>query len=218
MMKMFINFRRAIRGTVLAAAIFGWSAAAAGCTLPVREVLTVSAQESRVSEEPVSGNTPVTVSVSEEEAEADSICVFVCGAVHRPGVYRLPADARACDALEAAEGFADDADPSYVNLASPLTDGQKLEFPTKEEAERLREGGRTGGASGPDGTPLVNINTADASQLETLPGIGGTKAGAIIAYREECGGFSDVEDLKNVPGIGETSFERLRDRITVGGP
>ena len=180
MFRVFINIRRAVRGAVLTAAVLGCMPAVSGCARPPREILTVRAQESRTDEENASGSAPGAVPEEVPETE-NSICVFVCGAVRKPGVYRLPADARACDALEAAEGFADDADTAYVNLASPLTDGQKLEFPTKEQARRLRESGRSDSGSGTAGAPLVNINTADMIQLATLPGIGETKVGAIIA-------------------------------------
>ncbi len=148
-----------------------------------------------------------------EEEPAAGICVFVCGAVREPGVYGLPEGARAADALEAAGGFAEGADTEYINLAQPLTDGQQLRFPTEEEAEELRSRSVSGPAEGTDG--MVNINTAGAQELMTLPGIGESRAEAIIQYRTQQGSFAGTEEIMNVSGIGEAGYAKIRDRITV---
>lgn len=136
--------------------------------------------------------------------------VFVCGAVVTPGVVELPADSRVQDALEAADGFADDASRDYLNLARPLTDGEKIYFPTAAEADALLE------QEALERSGLVDINTADESRLCTLPGIGESRAADIIRYREENGPFSAVEELQEVDCITENIYDKLADRITVG--
>lgn len=134
------------------------------------------------------------------------ICVHVCGAVTDPGLKELPAGSRAWDALEAAGGFTEEADESYVNLAGFLTDGQKLYFPTREEAKA--QAGET--------SALIDLNQADEERLCTLPGIGSSRAKAIVKYRKEHGGFQSVEELLSVPGIKEGLYDQIRDLVTVG--
>ncbi len=125
--------------------------------------------------------------------QEERIRVYVCGAVANPGV------------VEVAQGSrAEDAGREAVNLADWITDGQMLYFPTKEEA-------RQAGTKTAQG--LVNINTADAAQLCTLPGIGESRAADIIAYRERNGGFDSCEDIMKVPGIKTNVYEKIRDKI-----
>ncbi len=140
---------------------------------------------------------------------AAQIRVYVCGAVNSPGVVTVPADCRAEDALAAAGGFAENARRDYVNLADWVADGQKLYFPTIDEAVSPAPQEADGGSG------LVNINTADASALCALPGIGGSRAEDIIAYREKNGGFGSCEEIMNVPGIKTSIYGRIRDMITV---
>ena len=182
--------------------------------------------------------------------EPQQIYVFVCGAVAQEGVYELPAGSRVYQAVEAAGGYAADADTSYINQADPVTDAQKLEIPTVEEAEKLREEAALAAenrqaetdaesGSGPDGAAagyanngagqvnngagqaddaaarLININTADEAALQTLPGIGAAKAASIVRYREANGGFSSIEEIKKVSGIGDITYENIKGCITV---
>lgn len=195
---------------------------------------------------------------------AGVIYVHVCGAVQNPDVYELPEGSRVYEAVQAAGGFASDADESYVNQAQKLPDGAKLVIPTLEQTAALTEaasadtaladtasaaqqgeagqdggagreygivrqddgagvsesagqsasGGGTGGVSGAsDGR--VNINTATVEELCGIPGIGSTRAAAIVAYREKAGGFSSVEEIMNVSGIKEGTYEKIRDSIKV---
>lgn len=146
--------------------------------------------------------------VSRQEAMQE-ICVYVCGAVERPGVVFLPDGSRAADALEAAGGFAPEAAEEAVNLAAKVSDGEKLFFPDREEYEAQADGAETA-ASG-----LVNINTADAALLCTLPGIGESRAADIIAYREAHGDFAVCEDIMQVPGIKESVYNKLSGKIAV---
>ena len=137
------------------------------------------------------------------------ILVYVCGAVVNPGVVELPADSRVADALEAAGGLNEEAQPDYVNLAAKLVDEQKLYFPTREEAKELMQQDAFV-ASG-----LVDINTADADTLCTLPVFGAARAQDIFAYREENVAFESVEDIMKVQGIKEAAYLKLKDKITV---
>lgn len=138
--------------------------------------------------------------------------VYVCGAVQSPGVYSLPPGSRIYEAVRMAGGLREDALEDGVNQAQEVTDGQMIKVPTKEEAAEL-EGGASpeGGIS--DGK--VNINTADADTLMTLPGIGASKAESILAYRKERGGFSAVEEIKNIAGIKDGVYSKIKDYITV---
>lgn len=157
-----------------------------------------------------SGNTEYAqTDTPEQEAEPPIICVYVCGAVVNPGVVELAEGSRVDDALQAAGGFAADAGRDYLNLAAKVTDGEKLYFPSDTEAEALKASGEA------EEKGLVNINTADAAQLMTLPGIGETRARDIISYREEHGAFQNKEDLQKVSGIKESVYEKLCDKIIV---
>ncbi len=142
------------------------------------------------------------------------LMVYVSGAVARPDVYALPPGSRAKQAIEAAGGFLPDADEARVNLAQPLHDGQQIYVPRVGEAPPpvAASGSVTSGA-GQSG--LVNINTASQAELESLPGIGPALAQRIIEHRQTHGPFAQVEDLKDVQGIGDATLERLRPYITV---
>ncbi len=167
----------------------------------------------------------------EKSKEKSTICVYICGAVVNEGVYEVPAGSRVSDVLDKAGGYSEEALHGYVNLARTLEDGERVYIPDKQELESLGilegdgsssgsgDSSGSGGASGAsaDGSneTLVNINTADSETLQTLPGIGEKKAADIIAYREEHGAFSSTEDLKNISGIGDSTFEKLSPHITV---
>lgn len=136
------------------------------------------------------------------------VLVHVCGAVVSPGVVVLDTGSRALDAVEAAGGFTQDAQQDYVNLAAFVSDGEQLYIPTVEEVAG------NSFISAREGKELVNLNTADAALLCTLPGIGETRAADIIAYREKYGGFSSIEEIMKVPGIKESTFAKLKSLIT----
>lgn len=147
---------------------------------------------------------------SREVYDSPEICVYVCGEVNYPGVYSLPPDSRVNDALNAAGGFTQEADRSYVNLAARVSDGDRLYFPGVAEAaqEKAAEEALKAG--------LVNINTADEELLCTLPGIGSSRAQDIISYREDNGAFESKEDIMKVSGIKESAYSKICDKITVG--
>lgn len=157
-----------------------------------------------------SANSGVALSEAEDaEAESRMVYVYVCGAVRDPGVVEVPEGSRAEEALRLAGGMTEDADPFYVNLAETVTDGQKLYFPTEEEAETLEAVAKAAEEG------LVNINTASAEELCTLPGIGASRAADIVRYREQNGAFQTREDIMKVSGIKQNAYDKLCDKITV---
>ena len=175
---------------------------------------------------------PETESSEEENTEGDSghvVYVHVCGHVRKPGVYQLSASSRICDAISAAGGMDKEADPAWWNQAAQVTDGMQIRVPSKKEVESGEAGayaeGMTGRqeaasadstkAAGSDAGNRVNINTASVEELITIPGIGAKRAEDILRYREEHGKFSSVEDIKNVPGIGDGIYSRIKDHIRV---
>ncbi|WP_420875867.1 helix-hairpin-helix domain-containing protein [Priestia aryabhattai] len=144
------------------------------------------------------------------------VMVDIKGAVQKPGVYQLPKDARVKDALAQAGGATKEADLRQLNLASKLQDEMAVYIPAAGEKippSSLVSSISSSGTS--NDQPLVNINTANTDELQTLNGIGPSKASAIVSYREENGLFQTVEDLGQVSGIGEKSLEKIKAQITV---
>ena len=145
----------------------------------------------------------------------ETVLVHVDGAVAAPGVYELPAGSRVNDAVLAAGGLAAGADTSGVNLAAPVSDGEKVRVPLEGEDVAPAVGEVTAG-EGDEGDPApVNLNTAGVEELDELPGVGEATARAIIEDREENGPFTSPEDLMRVSGIGEKKFARLEGLICV---
>jgi competence protein ComEA len=150
-----------------------------------------------------------------EERAGDRVAVHVAGRVRRPGMVRLPAGSRVQDAIRAAGGAAAGADLNAVNLARKLVDGEQVRVPARGEPAAAAAAG-PGGATG-TGTPAapLDLNTATVEQLDTLPGVGEVTAGHIVAYRS-AHPFGSVDELLEVPGIGQRRFEQLKDLVTVG--
>ena len=154
------------------------------------------------------------------------IQVHVSGAVTNPGVYALPPQSRVQDAIDAAGGFDEDADPSSLNLAALLEDGALIRVPALEPTFTPAPRGAATPAetAPPAGEPaapapeMININTATQEELETLSGIGPVTARKIIEYRESNGPFTAIEEIQKVSGIGPVTFEKIKDFITVGEP
>ena len=146
------------------------------------------------------------------------IFVQVAGAVTKPGVYEMAPGSRIFEAIEQAGGETAKADDGDLNLATPLTDGQKIYVRTAEEQEAFAAGnpaaeaGSGLAAAEPD-DGKVSINTASEAELMTLPGIGQTRAAQIIRYREEHGGFTAIEDIMQVEGIKQGTFRKFCDNI-----
>lgn len=135
------------------------------------------------------------------------IFVHILGAVERPGLYELREGDRAVDAVAAAGGFTEFADHAQLNLARFLVDGEQISVPAVGETPATAQGTTAGGK--------VNINTADEPTLETLPRVGPAMAARIIAWREANGNFATIEDLMSVTGIGDKTFEGLKDLVSV---
>lgn len=143
------------------------------------------------------------------------IYVQLSGEVRNPGVHALPKGSRLFQALEVAGGLGPEADTDLLSLAAVVADGAHIHVPRKgETATAVSPSAQMGGQVGSgQSTGPVSLGTATAEQLDTLPGIGPALAAAIIAYREEHGGFSSVEELDNVSGIGPALLAKLRDLV-----
>jgi len=177
--------------------------------------------------------------VSPEAIHESVIMVDVAGAVASPCVVSLPEGSRVFQAVEKAGGFTSEADLRVMNQAEILFDGQKLYIPTKKEVADSQEGSSGSGSNSSSGTHTsssasessyqaptyssgtsaaqskININTADSATLQQLSGVGPSTAEKIINYRSENGRFKTIEDIKNVSGIGDKTFEKFKDKITV---
>ena len=160
------------------------------------------------------------------EKESIHIIVHITGEVNHAGVFQLSEGARVADAIEAAGGATKEADLESINLAYILADGQKIYIPNKKDKENneqktyiTTESGDTisveNNSTQKGVNAKVNINTANQSELETLPGIGPSLASKIIEYREQNGKFNSIEELKNVKGIGDARFEDLKDDVII---
>ncbi len=161
---------------------------------------------------------------AEDEEGNGLICAYICGAVKTPGVYEVESGSRVFALVELAGGMTEDADCDAVNLAREVSDGEMVYIPTEEETasgEVVPESAGTAStqsASTSGGTAAsskININTATAEELTALSGIGDAKAAAIVAYRDEHGSFSSTEDIMNVSGIGQSTYDKIKDDITV---
>lgn len=184
--------------------------------------------------EPSAGSTDRTELSDASSEEAKTLVVHICGAVSAPGVYELPAGSRIIDAVEAGGGFLPEADEACCNLAEEIVDGCQIYIMTKTEscADGQTEK-KAGIQTSPDSdmqttdrnvrsnsapaleNGLVNLNTADVAALMTLPGIGESRAKAIISYREQHGAFAKIEDIMKISGIKQAAFSKIKDKITV---
>lgn len=163
----------------------------------------------------------ITNEISNNEIVEEYIIVHVIGSVKTKGIVKLKQGSRISDVIEAAGGITEDADLSKINLAYVVEDGQKIYVPNKNDSENTNniteEAGENvvGDSNTVSESGKVNINTASQTELETLSGIGPSTALKIINYRNENGNFEKIEDIKNVPGIGDTKFESLKENICV---
>ena len=184
--------------------------------------------------EPSAGSTDRTELSDASSEETKTLVVPIGGAVSAPGVYELPAGSRIIDAVEAGGGFLPEADEACCNLAEEIVDGCQIYIMTKTEscADGQTEK-KAGIQTSPDSdmqttdrnvrsnsataleNGLVNLNTADVAALMTLPGIGESRAKAIISYREQHGAFAQIEDIMKISGIKQAAFSKIKDKITV---
>jgi competence protein ComEA len=154
------------------------------------------------------------IRVGEAESGGSSrLVVHVAGAVRHAGVYRLPAGSRVVDAVRRAGGSRRRADLAALNLAAKLEDGRQVLVPVRG-ATPAAGGSVAAGGSAAAATP-IDLNTATADQLDQLDGIGPGMAASILKYRDQHGGFGSVEELGEVPGIGEKRLASLREQVRV---
>lgn len=156
-------------------------------------------------------------SIEEEEVIEEKIAIHMTGCVKNPGIIELKEGERIDDAIQLAGGLTEEADLTNVNLAYKVEDGQKIYIPSIhdiEEKEIIQEN-QEEILSEENKTGKVNINTAKQTELETLPGIGPTIALRIIEYRKENGEFTDIEELKEIEGIGEAKWEQIKDFVEI---
>jgi competence protein ComEA len=171
----------------------------------------------RPEPEPISILTPEPTATPLPTPTPRSLRVYVSGAVMRPDVYELPYDSIVRDAIDAAGGPTGEADLNRINLARRVHDEEQIYVPQKgEESPPISPpSGPSSLSPSSQGGGKVNINTATAEELDTLPGVGPAIAQRIIDYRTAHGPFQSIEDIKNVRGIGDATFEELKDKITV---
>ncbi len=191
--------------------ILGFSA---GCSRDDISISTVASSEEEMLEEELSeleqvehtADEMVTVhTVMQPQYYSPKIYVYVCGKVLRPGVYELPQGSRIYEAIDMAGGMTEEACAEQVNQALPIEDGMQITVPGPEDIiarqKEIKEAG------------LININQADVSELMKLTGIGESRAGAIVEYRQNQGLFTCIEDIMNVPGIKQGAFEKIKNQI-----
>lgn len=208
---------------------------------PTPTIVATTAAQTPVPNTPTPPPAPPTATATPTPAP---ITVYVAGAVRRPGNYTLSSGSRVGDAVDKAGGMTKKADPIAINLAQRLEDGMQVTVPARGQvlaptptptvlpptATALPAPATPAPTERPNGEPTrptdtpaedtppagpININTASQEDLETLPGIGPSKAAAIIEYRQQHGPFARIEDLQEVKGIGPKTFEALSDKVTV---
>jgi len=145
------------------------------------------------------------------DSNGEAMYVHVIGAVVTPGLVRLPLNARVVDAIAAASGLANDAQSSALNLARRVVDGEQLRVPRVGEPSVIESATHEAGSAA-----RVNLNTAQVTELQTLPRVGSTMAKRIVDWRTAHGRFSSVDDLTSVSGVGEKTLDALRDLVVVG--
>ncbi len=162
------------------------------------------------------------VQESKTDDEEELVIVHVIGEVKKPGVVRVKEGSRVEDIVKAAGGLTENADISNINLAYVVEDGTKIRIPSADDEKQeeyitqsIGEGIIMQEESNNSRSSIVNINTANETELEELPGIGASIAGRIIEYRNKNGKFKNIEDIKNVTGIGDSKFEKIKSLIRV---
>lgn len=226
--------RSALLGVAVLALVAGGAVhlSTAGTALPEDPVVVTgqgAESSTPVPAEPTASTAPSAPAASDGATPATAnggapVVVHVTGAVASPGVVELPAGSRVDDAVSAAGGATADADLAAVNLARPAVDGEQIHVPVPGEEPVVAPPGPQPGGTTPSGSGTatgtaaggaVDINTADAAALDTLPGVGPAIAQRIVEHREANGPFRSVDDLQDVPGIGPATLEKIRAKATV---
>ena len=177
------------------------------------------------NEEEIENVLEVAQTNTTKETEEKNIFVHIAGCVQKEGMLELSSNSRIADAIEKAGGLTQEADLSDINLAYLLEDGMKIYIPNQNERQENNE--KTKNTPKEENTPsmqiqdtntkqdVININTATQEELDTLPGIGPATAAKIIAYRKEKGKFNNKEEIKEVSGIGEAKYEKMKEYISI---
>ena len=180
---------------------------------------------------------PIKIEKTEKKEEAEKIKVDIKGEINTPGVYELTKENNVMDAINLAGGLTNKSDTSNINLSKKLKDEMVIIVYSKQEIINMKEKEKitcppcnnacieekdetskiniTEKKETNESNKKININTANIEELQTLTGIGETKAQNIIDYRNKTGGFKNIEEIKNVQGIGESAFEKIKDNITI---
>jgi len=161
-----------------------------------------------------SPNLPPENVVVESKPKSSEFVIYISGAVNKPGVFKDPAGSRAFEAIEIAGGLAPDANSGKINLAQVMKDGMHIHVPSTVVTTTAGKVPPNSSAPVQSGDK-ISINSASKADFDKLPGIGPTLADRIIEYRQANGAFSDIAELKKVPGIGESKFNKLKDQITI---
>ena len=190
------------------------------------------------TEQNMIGNIEETEETDKDEEESHHIIVHVSGAVNKEGIVELEENSRISDAIDKAEGLKENADTKNINVAFKLEDGMKIYIPTIGEETGVNEQNQNKNMSDETSKYVtsssgviqdeqtnkqneqkkgdkININTATQTELETLPGIGPSTSLKIVNYREKNGKFNNIEDIKEVSGIGDAKYENIKDLICV---
>lgn len=168
-------------------------------------------QKGSVSESTSSSEAMTKIpSISEEKSS--EIFVYISGAVHKPGVFKAPSNARVFDIVAMAGGLTAEADVAKTNLAQSVKDGMHIHVVDKP---LISNDNTMAAGSGKAKIGKVNINHANKSELDALPGVGPALAERIIEYRQTNGSFRDIEELKSVPGIGSSKYEKIKEKISI---
>ena len=169
-----------------------------------------------------SNNNETNFNINNENPNINNIVIYICGAVKENKVVTLKENSRICDAIDAAGGLTSNADLTTINLAYILEDGEKIYIPKKGETiqtDSISSNSQNSSYSNYSSSSInnnkVNINKATQTELETIPGVGPSTALKIINYREENGKFKNIEDIKNVSGIGDTKYEKIKNYISI---
>jgi competence protein ComEA len=188
---------------------------------PGGELLTVMDAGQDNNQVPGASGTNDTSQLPDSADSPAYVVVHIVGEVYAPGVFTLPASARVTDAVELAGGYTAYADLFRVNLAAPVHDAKQIVIPAFGDYSVIGAGaavGAAGSGTALSATPddgLICLNTATASMLQTIPGIGNARAASIINHRNAIGSFSAIEELMDIPGIGQGILNNMRPFITI---
>lgn len=182
---------------------------------PVPELVAAAEPLSSPSLPPTPASQPSPASSGSPSTAGGDVTVDVAGKVRRPGIAVLPPGSRVVDAVEAAGGPRAGVDLASLNLARPLVDGEQILVGVGVPAGVVGTLGSAGESDAGEPAPLVNLNSADLAQLETLPGVGPVTAAAIDQWRTEHGGFTQVEELLEVDGIGDATLAEIAPHVTI---